>query len=96
MRTGFILGTLMTLATACSHGAGHANSAAALTKTASKTAPKASGCFSAEELAKLDKITNRARICGDEFRTCQKTKPEETCKREMDNCSQKIKREFAI
>lgn len=87
----FVLG-ITTLASACSHNAGHARSTAALTEKASK----ASGYFTAEETARLDEITKRARNCGDKFRACKKTKPEPVCKQEMDDCGQKIKLDYNL
>lgn len=81
---------LLPVLPACSHNAGHAK------PTITAITSKASGLFTAEELAKLDEITNRAHECGDEFRLCKKTKPEYTCKKKMGACSDKIKRDYNL
>lgn len=87
-----VLGLNTLLLPACSHNAGHTGATAALVTKA----PKVSGCFTAEEVARMDEITKRARECGDEFRLCKKTKPEATCKSKMDDCGQKIRQEYNL
>lgn len=91
------LRTLRTLAlaasafiSACGPTASHVKPTAAL------TASKTSGCFTAEELAQLAEMNKRVHACGDEFRLCKKTKPENTCKKKMDVCSDKIKHDYHI
>lgn len=65
-------------------------------RTSSRTAKTTSGCFTAEELAQLAEMNKRVHACGDEFRLCKKTNPENTCKKKMDVCSDKIKHDYHI
>lgn len=80
MRTGIILGTLLSIASACSHGAGHTNSAAALRKAAPTTMQ-----YSPAQEAVLKEVELRGKACRKLLDQC--TEPQSTCTAKMNACA---------
>lgn len=85
-----VLGLNTLLLTACSHNAGHAKPTAALVTKA----PKVSGCFTAEEVARMNAIKQDARACRDEFNLCKGD--ELLCKTLMGVCSGNVQRKYGF